>query len=182
MLEDWEGKKFAGIDLRWDYVDHHSERTCRLSMNDYISNLLFREGHKAPANQQFPPYRHREIVYGAKQQLAPDNNTSPQLDESGIKRVQRIVGALLYYARAVGNKLLVALIAIGSQQAAATENMATAVQQLLNYVATYTADGFVFRASGMALAAHADAGFNNKSRSRSRAGAHIYLSEVDAQT
>ena len=58
--------------------------------------------------------------------------------------------------------------------------MATAVQQLLNYVATYTADGFVFRASGMALAAHADADFNKESRSRSHAGAHIYLSEVDA--
>ena len=33
----------------------------------------------------------------------------------------------------------------------------------------------------MALAAHADAGFNNESRARSRAGAHIYLSEADAR-
>ena len=33
----------------------------------------------------------------------------------------------------------------------------------------------------MVLAAHADAGFNNESRSRSRAGAHIFLSENDAR-
>ena len=31
----------------------------------------------------------------------------------------------------------------------------------------------------MILAAHADAGFLNKSKSRSRAGAHIFLSEND---
>ena len=31
----------------------------------------------------------------------------------------------------------------------------------------------------MSLSAHSDAGFNNESRSRSRAGAHIYLSEED---
>ena len=95
MLEDWEGNFFAGIDQQWDYADRHSERTCRLSMNDYISNLLFREGHKAPARKQLSPYQHREIVYGAKQNLAPENDTLPRLDESGIKRVQRIIGALL---------------------------------------------------------------------------------------
>ena len=137
-------------------------------MNNYICGLLFHEGHKPPAKPQLPPYQHHEIVYGAKQQLAPDNNTSPRLDKTGIKRVQRIVGALIYYAWAVDNKLLVSLSAIGYQQAAATANTAAAVHQLLDYVATYLADGLVFRASGMTLAAHANAGFNNKSRSRSR--------------
>ena len=89
-------------------------------MNDYIGDLLFSEGHKAPAKSQLSPYQHREIVYGAKQQLAPDNDTSPRLDQAGIKRVQRITGSLLYYTRAVDNKLLASLSAIGSQQAAET--------------------------------------------------------------
>ena len=173
-------KKFAVIDLRWNFEDRHSECTFRLSMNDYIGDLLFREGHKAPAKTQLSPYQHREIVYGAKQHLAPDNDNYPRFDKAGIKRMQQIVGALLYYARAVDNNLLVALSVIGSQQAAATANAATDVHHLLDYLATYPSDGLVFRASGMALAAHAYAGFNNESRSRSRAGAHIYLSEVDA--
>ena len=77
MKEDWEGKKFAGIDLRWNNTDRHSKRTCRLYMRDYIGDLLFCEGHKAPAKTQLSPYQYREIVYGAKQQLAPENNTSP---------------------------------------------------------------------------------------------------------
>ena len=148
-------------------------------MKDYIRDLLFCKGHKAPAKTQLSPYQHRKIVYGAKQQLAPDKDTSLRLDEAGIKRAQSIVGALIYYARAVENKLLVALSV--SQQAASTTNTATAVHHLLDYVDTYPADGLFFRSSGMDLAAHANAGFNNESRSCSHAGAHIYLSEVDAR-
>ena len=48
-------------------------------------------------------------------------------------------------------------------------------------VATYPDDGLLFRASEMVLCAHADTGFNNKTRSRSRGGAHIFLSEDDAR-
>ena len=97
-------------------------------------------------------------------------DTSPLLNEKGINIIQGIVGALLYVGRAVNNKLLVALSAIGAQQAAA-------IEQLLDYVATYPNDGILFRKSEMILPAHTDAGFLNESRARSRAGAHIFLSE-----
>ena len=87
------------------------------------------------------------------------------------------MGDLIYVGRAVNNKLLVALSAIGAQQSSATEDTAAAIEQLLDYVATYPNDGILFRKSDMILAAHVDAGFLNKSRARSRAGAHIFLSE-----
>jgi hypothetical protein len=91
---------------------------------------------------------------------------------------------LLYYARAVDNKLLVALSAIAARQSyatVATEQAATeqAVHLLLDYVATYPADGIVYRSSDMILCAHADAGFLNETNSRSRVGAHIFLLEND---
>ena len=54
-----------------------------------------------------------------------------------------------------------------------------AIEQLLNYVAAYPDDGILFLKSDMILAAHSDAGFLNKSKARSRAGAHIFLSEND---
>ena len=175
------GSKFAGMDLAWNYADRHADRTCRLSMDGYIQDLLFKEGHKPPKKPQQSPHCHREIVYGAKQQLAPEDDLSPPLDEAGVTRVQRIVGALLYYGRAVDNKLLPALSAIGAQQAAATENTNKAVAQLLDYVATYPADGIVYRASGMKLCAHSDAAYANESKSRSRAGAHIFLAEDETR-
>ena len=67
--------------------------------------------------------------------------------------------------------------AIGAQQAAATEETKDAIEQLLDYVETYPDDGILFRKIDMILAAHADAGFINKSKSRIQAGAHIFLSE-----
>ena len=79
--------------------------------------------------------------------------------------------------RAVNNKLLVALSAIIAQQAAATGDTVAAIDQLLDYVATYPNDVIIFRKSDMILAAHTDAVFINESISRSRAGAHIFLSE-----
>ena len=61
---------------------------------------------------------------------------SPLLNEKGTKRIQGIVEALIYVGMAVNNKLLVTLRAIGAQQAAATEDTASAIEQLLDYVAT----------------------------------------------
>ena len=83
----------------------------------------------------------------------------PLLNEKGINRIQGIVGALLYVGWAVNKKLLVALSAISDQQAAATEDTAAAIEQLLDYVATYPNDGILFRKNDTILAAHADAGF-----------------------
>ena len=99
------------------------------------------------------------------------------LEPVGIKRIQAIIGALLYNARAVDNKLLVALSTLGTQQASATTATKADCGWLLDYCATYPDDGIICRASDMVLAAHSDAGFNNETKARSRTGAHIFLSE-----
>ena len=72
------------------------------------------------------------------------------------------MGALLYYACAFDKKLLVALSTIGEQQAAATDKTNEAINQLLDYCATYPNDGIVYRSSDIILCAHLDAGFQNK--------------------
>jgi hypothetical protein len=79
----------------------------------------------------------------------------------------------------VDNKLLGALSAIAARQSCAIVATEQAVHLLLNYVATYPLNGIVYQLSDMILCAHTDAGFLNKTNSRSRAGAHIYLSEND---
>jgi hypothetical protein len=79
----------------------------------------------------------------------------------------------------VDNKLLVALNAIAACQSKVTVRTEQLVHTLLHYVATYPNDGIVYRASDMVLCAHADASYLNETKSRSRAGAHIYLSEDD---
>jgi hypothetical protein len=86
---------------------------------------------------------------------------------------------LLYYARAVNNKLLATLSTISSQQAHATENTAKTVSQLLDYVATHPNDGITYRASSMVLAAHSYANFLTEPGSRSWARANIFLTKDD---
>ena len=102
VTTDWEGKKYAGIDLEWDY----KYRTCWLNMENYIRELLLRYGHPAPRKTQRSPHQHRKTIYGAIIQKPLEEDTPPRLDASGIKRIQVIFGIVLYHARAVNNKLL----------------------------------------------------------------------------
>ena len=128
LTQDWSGSRFSGIDLTWDYTN----RNCRLSIKNYIKNLLLKWGHTIPSKPQHYPFRHAPIIYGAKQQFANSPGASPKLDDTGIKRVQAIVGALLYYGCVVDNKLLVSLSELGPTQAAATELTKTYLSQLLD--------------------------------------------------
>ena len=106
--------------------------------------------------------------------MVPSNNL--YLSSVGVKRIQAIIGVLVYYARAIKNKLLVPLSYIGSQQVTDTEATADSIKQLLYYVNTYPNDGIACRESDMVLAAHSDDGFHNESKGHICAGEHtIYL-------
>ena len=76
--------------------------------------------------------------------MAHTEDSSPPLVEVGINHIQAIVGAVLFYGRAVDNKLLVTLNSIGTQQAAVTEATNEAVYQMLDYLDSYTNDSIVY--------------------------------------
>ena len=97
ITTDWDGKKFAGIDLAWDYNVRHENRTCHNSMDRYITRVIFKYVQPRPIKPQLLPHKHCKVIYGAKEQLTPEDDTSPPLDNQGKKCVQGIVGALLYY-------------------------------------------------------------------------------------
>jgi hypothetical protein len=141
--------------------------------------LLLKYKHPHPAKPWLYPYKCLLIAYGAKSHITPDPDLSELLNASRKHCVQEIVGSLLYYARVVNNKQLVALRTIAARQAKATIATEQAVDFLLDYVVTYRNDGIVYCASNMILCAHADAGFLNETNSCSRVGAHIYLLEDD---
>ena len=52
-----------------------------------------------------------------------------------------------------------------------------AINQLLDYCATYPDDVIVYHSSDMIMTAHSDTGFNKEKKSRSRAGDHIFISK-----
>ena len=83
ITENWEVDLYADINLKWDYT--HS--TCRLTMDNYISDLRLKWNHPNPKKRQLPPYKYTPIAYGSKIQYATDPPFSPPLDAQGILRV-----------------------------------------------------------------------------------------------
>ena len=64
---------------------------------------------------------------------SPD--TSPILDSKGERRIQEVVGVLLYHVRALNSPDLASLSNIGTEQNQPTANTAAATTKLLNYCA-----------------------------------------------
>ena len=78
-------------------------------MPGYTNNVLVKYNHPMLTKRQFSPHKHCEIVYGQVTQIAHNKPYNPPLSNKGIKRIQGIIGALLYYTQAVDNKLLATL-------------------------------------------------------------------------
>ena len=105
-------------------------------------------------------------MYRAKQQPI-QTDTSKTLSEDKIKRVQNIVGTLLYYSRCFYATLAATLSSIASEQANGTEETRAACHQLLDYVACHDNATLRYIASGMILAVHSDASYLLEKQARS---------------
>ncbi len=106
---DYKGSLFCGVKLMWDYACCHVD----CSMPGYIITALKKYQHALPTVPQNAPYNAAAIQYGTKVQRVETDTLAP-LSKSKIKRVQDIVGTLLYYARAANPTLLAALSAIAT--------------------------------------------------------------------
>eukprot|EP00957_Ditylum_brightwellii_P009149 692015-Ditylum_brightwellii.AAC.1 len=82
---DWRGELFCGIILNWNYQSQWVD----LSMPGYIPAALHKFQHPPPKLPTFSPHLYTPPVYTKKPQLTPPEDTSPYLDDHGIKRIQR---------------------------------------------------------------------------------------------
>jgi hypothetical protein len=111
IVEDWAGDLYCGIKLDWTYV----ARWVDIAMPVYAIKNLTRYNHPPPLKPQHCPYTPNPIVYRKDNQALTLGDTSPLLDAAGKRRIQQIVGSLLYYAQAVNPTILMALSAIAAQ-------------------------------------------------------------------
>eukprot|EP00804_Cyclotella_cryptica_P022657 CCRYP_012469-RD/>CCRYP_012469-RD protein AED:0.40 eAED:0.32 QI:0/-1/0/1/-1/1/1/0/384 len=174
MSIDWDGALYCGIQLDWDY----NHCTLDISMPRYINKVLQRFQHPLPSSPQNGPYKPYPKKYGAAAQDPIPTDDSAPLDSDGQKRIQQIVGALLYYARAVDNTILLSLSAIASKQAHPTQLTQKRCQQLLDYCASHPDAIVRFTASDMVLNIHSDASYLSESNARSRIAGHFFLGSV----
>ena len=147
-------------------------------MPNYIRNVLQKFQHNKPEKAQRSPFNIQSSYRPSKpgqRQYAPLPDTSPTLDPKGTKRIQSIVGSLLYYARAIDSTLLPSLNSIGAQQSAPTAATHQRCKCLLDYVATYPNVFIRYHASDMVLTIDSDAAYLVEPKARSRIAGYFQL-------
>eukprot|EP00957_Ditylum_brightwellii_P212330 15367189-Ditylum_brightwellii.AAC.1 len=148
-----------------------------ISMPGYIRAALHKFQHPKQAKPEYAPYKWNKPLCGKHPQLTDSIDTSPPLSKLEIKRIQDMVGTLLYYARAVDSTPLMSLNALASQQSTATEETAKVVVMILNYCATYPDVVLRYHKRDMILHVHCGAFYLREKESQSRARGHFFVSE-----
>ena len=170
MSIDWDGKRYVGIDLQWDY--ENGDLYC--SMPGYITSALQEFKHPPPTQPVYGPSKVDPVDYGAKIQYVKED-TSPPLTAKQIKFIQQVTGKLLFYARAIDPTMLHALNEIAMNTVKGTQRTMAATKHLLNYVATNPDAVLRYQKSDMILHVDSDAAYLVCPEARSRAGGYHYL-------
>jgi hypothetical protein len=110
---DWEGNRYVGLTLAWDY----GKGTCDISMPGYIQRAILRFEHPDPGKTHDAPHAWNAPTHGARQQYTT-LDTRLHVDARAAKTIQEVLGTLLYYARAIDCTMLVAIGTIATAQQA----------------------------------------------------------------
>ncbi len=127
---------------------------------------------------QHCPYSPELKRYGADTQSPLPSNNTQKLTDSEIKQVQKIVGSILYYARAVNITLLMALSTIASKQTKGTEHTLEKAYQVLNDLVMHHDETVWYRASNMVMNIHLDTSYLSKPNARSTACGHFFMGSL----
>ena len=151
-----------------------------MSIMGYVAVALTIFRHKHPRNPQDQPYPYMDPKYGTKSKYAEATYESPPLSKEHKKIIQEATVTLLQYARAVDPTIIISLGSIVPQQANPAENMMQKLKQLLDYTSSHPDSVITYQASEMVLVGHSDASYLSKTKARSRAGGHFFMSNNTA--
>jgi hypothetical protein len=171
LVKDWDGDLYCGIKLHWNYT----ARTLDISMPGYVQRQLLKYKHFISSCPQHCPYSPESKKYGPEAQSPLPIDTTRPLGDKEIKAVQKIVGSILYYARAVDMRVLMVLSTITSKQTKGTERTMEKALQVLDYLVTHPDATVRFRATDMVMNIHSDVSYLLEPNSCSRACGHFFL-------
>ncbi len=105
----------------------------------------------------------------------PDHTTK-DLSKDLKKRVQQMVGSILYYTWAVNITLLMVFsIQLYAEQSKATEFTMNTVKQLVHYFATHPNAKIRYKKSDMILNIHSDSSYLGVPKTKSHTAGHFFL-------
>ena len=178
VTTDWSGSNYCGLTIQWDYRNRHVD----ISMPGYIPKLLKKLNHIKPERPVHAPHKWAVPIYGRHIQPSTPIDASNSLPPSKTKLVQSVVGALLYYTRAVDPSMYPALNEISITQAYPTAQTLEKCNHLLDYVSWNPNATIRFHASDMILHVDSDAAYLVLPRARSRLAGHFFLGPDPTKT
>jgi hypothetical protein len=153
-----DGNTYLGMTIKFNT----KLNKVNISMPGYLEKALarFRLHYLLPSHRAArSPGRYIPPNCGSKlPQLASEDPTD-FLSPEQKKEIQAIVGAILYYARAVDHTLLPIANEIASQQAAPTQAVLKAANRVLSYCAAHLNNATTYHSYDMILHGLADASY-----------------------
>jgi len=89
-------------------------------------------------------------------QYAEQESKEQEVSKENKVYIQKVLGTLFYYTRAVDSTMLVAFSAIASEQATPTGKTLQKIKQLFVYAASQEDAILTYHVSNMVLAVHSD--------------------------
>ena len=126
-------------------------------MPGYITKLLQIVLHTIPRKPEHQPHCHVQPQYVTKTQLTEPRDKTPLLQPDNITKLHQIIGALLYYSRAVDGTLMATLSELASAQSQGTQETMQATKNLMDYFHTHSDAKIRYCASQMQLHIQSDA-------------------------
>ena len=96
MKINWDGSKYIGIELKWDYV----KREVTLLMEGYSTRALKKFQHTPPTKHHCGPTKYLPPEYGQKIQYTTVDMT-PTLTDKQKNHIQKVYGKFPYNGRGV---------------------------------------------------------------------------------
>ena len=124
------------------------------------------------------PYSPEPKTYGTKAQAPLPSDDSNLLDKKGILKIQKNVGSILYYARAVDSTVLMSLSSIALEQTKATEKTHSRFLQLLDYLASNPDAKIWFHKSDMIMNIQSDASYLSEPDAQSRTCGYFFMGSM----
>ena len=170
---DWEGKKYCGLNINHDIIG----RTLTIDVGDMVFDMLERFG-MTDCKGADSPIKYIAPIYGQAKQYSEIDESTP-LNKEEIKRLQQIIGCLLFLAYAVRYDIVTAVSIVSAMQGKPTKIVLEAAHHILRYLKKHPKRGVRFYPTNYKFIVYSDASQGADSKARGRTGGIGYFERAD---
>jgi len=171
MKVDINGRHYIGLTIAHDKITN----TITISLPGYIDNIM-KKFNVQSVKQCDNPVSSMEQMHNTTQQYDHHDKSLPAtLEEKQF--IQQVVGAVLYYSRAVGYSVITAICKVAREQSAPTKETVKKVKRILQYLYWHRNEAIKFTPQEMILQCHSDASYLSEPISKSRIAGIFWIGE-----